>query len=317
MITAAVVVWTPAGSAGGCAIKTIFVQGPVPGFRLLLVIVLSAVLIVADARFDQLTPVRSAIGTGLAPVHWLGNAPSEFSDWVASLFTTREDLQEENEALRARMLILERRALKYAALASENNELRKLMNSSEVLDDRVIVGEVVAVSPDPFSHEVVINKGSRDGVEVGQAILDANGLMGQVQQTSSFTSRVLLVSDSSHAVPVEVVRNGLRAILLGNGDTSALELVHVPDTADIREGDLLVSSGLGGRFPKGYPVAEVDQITKEPGEPFVKIRATPMAELNRSRLVLVVFSPEQNATDEARSESGPANSAPSEQGGVR
>ena len=256
---------------------------------------LSAILIVADARFDQVTPVRSAIGTGLAPVHWLGNAPSEFSDWVASLFTTREDLQEENEALRARLLILERRALKYAALASENNELRKLMNSSEVLDDRVIVGEIV-----------------------GQAILDANGLMGQVQQTSSFTSRVLLVSDSSHAVPVEVVRNGLRAILLGNGDTSTLELVHVPDTADIREGDLLVSSGLGGRFPKGYPVAEVDQISKEPGEPFVKIRATPMAELNRSRLVLVVFSPEQDdATNDAESSPEGSDAGSQEQDGVR
>lgn len=298
-------------------IKTIFVQGPVPGFRLLLVIVLSAVLIVADARFDQLTQVRSAIGTGLAPIHWLGNAPSEFSDWVASLFTSKEDLQEENEALKARLLILERRALKYAALASENNELRNLMNSSEVLDDRVIVGEVVAVSPDPFSHEIVINKGSRDGVEVGQAILDANGLMGQVQQTSSFTSRVLLVSDSSHAVPVEVVRNGLRAILLGNGDTSALELVHVPDTADIREGDLLVSSGLGGRFPKGYPVAEVDNITKIQGEPFVKIRATPLAELNKSRLVLVVFSPEQEATDDVDDAPDGAGTGPVEQDEVR
>lgn len=278
---------------------------------------LSAVLIVADARFDQLTPVRSAIGTGLAPIHWLGNAPSELSGWVASLFTSKEDLQAENEELRARLLILERRALKYAALASENNELRQLMNSSEVLDDRVIVGEVVAVSPDPFSHEVVINKGSRDGVEVGQAILDANGLMGQVQQTSSFTSRVLLVSDSSHAVPVEVVRNGLRAILLGNGDTSALELVHVPDTADIREGDLLVSSGLGGRFPKGYPVAEVSSITKEQGEPFVEIEATPLAELNKSRLLLVVFSPEQEATDEAGETARATEAAPADQGEVR
>lgn len=283
----------------------------------MLVIVLSAVLIVADNRFDQLTPVRSAIGTGLAPIHWLGNAPSELSDWAASLFVSKEDLQAENEELRARLLILERRALKYAALASENNELRQLMNSSEVLDDRVIVGEVVAVSPDPFSHEIVINKGSRDGVEVGQAILDANGLMGQVQQTSSFTSRVLLVSDSSHAVPVEVVRNGLRAILLGNGDTSALELVHVPDTADIREGDLLVSSGLGGRFPKGYPVAEVDRVTKEPGEPFVKIEATPLAELNKSRLLLVVFSPEQEATDEAQDTAPATGAGLAEQEGER
>lgn len=292
-------------------------QGPVPGFRLLLIIVLSAVLIVADDHFDQVTPVRSAIGTGLAPILWLGNAPSEFSNWVAGVFTSKEDLKAENEELRARLLILERRALKYAALASENNELRRLMNSSEVLDDRVIVGEVVAVSPDPFSHEVIINRGSRDGVEVGQAILDANGLMGQVQQISSFTSRVLLVSDSSHAVPVEVVRNGLRAILLGNGDTNALELVHVPDTADIREGDLLVSSGLGGRFPKGYPVAKVDKITKEQGEPFVKIEATPLAELNKSRLLLVVFSPDQEVTGETQGNASEAEADPADQDEVR
>lgn len=276
------------------AIKTIFVQGPLPGVRLLLVIVLSAVLVVLDARFSRLDEVRSAIGTGLAPVHWLGSAPDSLANWFSSLFTTREDLLEENEALEARLLILERRALKYAALAAENNELRRLMNSSEVLDDRVILGEVVSISPDPYSHEVVINKGDRDGVQVGQAILDANGLMGQVVQTSKFTSRVLLISDSSHAVPVEVVRNGLRAILLGNGDSASLELVHVPDTADIREGDLLVSSGLGGRFPRGYPVAEISGISKEPGEPFVDIAATPKAELTRSRLVLVVFTPQDD-----------------------
>jgi rod shape-determining protein MreC len=292
------------------AIKTIFVQGQVPGFRLILVFVLSVALIVADARFNQLTDVRSAIGTGLAPVHWLGNAPGRFSEWVSSLFTPRDDLLEQNEALKARLLILERRALKYAALASENNELRQLMNSAETLDDRVIVGEVVAVSPDPFSHEVVINKGSRDGVEVGQAILDANGLMGQVQQTSSFTSRVLLVSDSSHAVPVEVVRNGLRGVLLGTGESEALELVHVPVTADIREGDLLVSSGLGGRFPKGYPVAEVQTVTKKPGEPFVEIQARPKAELNRSRLVLVVFSPVAEAEADVETDTDAEEEAP-------
>ncbi|WP_413231769.1 rod shape-determining protein MreC [Marinobacter sp.] len=277
----------------------------------------SVALIVADGRVDQVQAVRSAIGTGLAPVYWLGNAPSQFSDWVSGLFTTREDLLEENDALKARLLILERRALKYAALAAENNELRRLMNSSDVLDDRVIVAEVVSVSPDPFSHEVVINKGSRDGVEVGQAILDATGLMGQVQQTSSFTSQVLLISDSSHAVPVEVVRNGLRAILLGNGNINTLELVHVPDTADIREGDLLVSSGLGGRFPKGYPVAEVVSIRKDPGEPFMQIEASPKAELSRSEMVLVVFSQNQQAIQQPSQGAGEeeAPGAPAEPGG--
>jgi len=265
------------------------VQGPIPGFRLLLVVVLALALIVADARFDRLTVVRSTLATGLTPVYWLGNAPTQFSDWAASLFVNKDDLKRDNDELQARLLILERRALKYAALASENNELRRLMNSSEVLDDRVIVSEVVSVSPDPFSHELVINKGRSDGVHEGQAILDAGGLMGQVIQVSQITARVLLVSDSSHAVPVEVVRNGLRAILLGTGKANSLELVHVPDTANIREGDLLVSSGLGGRFPRGYPVAEVSRISKEPGEPFITIEATPTATLNQSRMLLVVF----------------------------
>jgi len=266
------------------------VQGPVPGFRLLFVFVLSVVLIVADDRLDRLETVRSGIASALAPVFWLGNAPDRFGDWFAGVITPREDLISENEALKARLMILERRALKYGALAAENNRLRELMNASGTLDDRVVVAEVVGVSPDPFSHEVIINKGARDGVQAGQAILDANGLMGQVLYTAAFTSRVLLISDSSHAVPVEVLRNGLRAILLGNGDIDQLELVHVPDTADIREGDVLVSSGLGGRFPKGYPVAEVSDITKDPGAPFVTIHATPMARLSRSKLVLVVFS---------------------------
>ncbi|WP_081622854.1 rod shape-determining protein MreC [Marinobacter gelidimuriae] len=264
-------------------------QGPVPGFRLLLVVVLALGLIVADARFDRLTVVRSTLATGLTPVYWLGNAPTQFSDWVGSLFVNKDDLKRDNDELQARLLILERRALKYAALAFENNELRRLMNSSEVLDDRVIVSEVVSVSPDPFAHELVINKGRSDGVHEGQAILDAGGLMGQVIQVSQITARVLLVSDSSHAVPVEVVRNGLRAILLGTGKANSLELVHVPDTANIREGDLLVSSGLGGRFPRGYPVAEVSRISKEPGEPFITIEATPTAKLNQSRMLLVVF----------------------------
>ena len=273
---------------------------------------------VADARFDKVSTVRSTIATGLAPVYWLGNAPYEFTDWVAGLFENKKDLQQENEDLRARLLILERRALKYAALASENNELRRLMNSSEVLDDRVIVGEVVGVSPDPFSHEVIINKGRRDGLVPGQAILDAHGLMGQVVQSSQLTSRVLLVSDSSHAVPVEVVRNGLRAILLGTGDSVTLDLVHVPDTADIREGDLLVSSGLGGRFPRGYPVAEVSRISKEPGEPFASIEATPKAQLNQSRLVLVVFPPEASTSPDgeaAEGETAASGEADAAQGG--
>jgi rod shape-determining protein MreC len=286
---------------GGAFIKTIFDQGPIPAFRLVLVIVLSITLIVLDARFEKLDPVRSVLGTALAPVVWLGNAPGELSDWVASLLTSRDDLREINEALEARLLILERRALKYASLVQENNELRRRLNAAAAVDDRVILAEVVGVSPDPFSHEIIINKGSRNDVSEGQAILDADGLMGQVHQTSAFTSRVLLISDSSHAVPVEVNRNGLRAVLLGTGDFDSLELMHVPDTADIREGDMLTSSGLGGRFPRGYPVAEVWSIEKEPGEPFMTIEARPLAKLSQSNMLLVVFQgdDELRATEDA------------------
>lgn len=274
------------------AIKTLFVQGPIPGFRLFLVVVLSLVLVVLDSRFSRVDEVRSWIGSALTPVIWLGHVPDSLAEWSEDVFTSRDELLEENESLRARLLILERRSIKYASLAADNIELRNLKDASGQLDETVVVADIIGVSPDPFSHEVIVNRGSRDGVTEGQAILDGNGLMGQVIQTNRFTSRVLLVSDSSHAVPVEVLRSGVRAILLGTGSVDSLELVHVPDTADIREGDMLVSSGLGGRFPKGYPVAQVTRIHSEPGEPFAEIQAEPAAELNRSDLVLVVFQPQ-------------------------
>ncbi|MDX1799424.1 MAG: rod shape-determining protein MreC, partial [Marinobacter sp.] len=282
-----------------------FVQGPIPGFRLFLVVILSIVLIVLDARFHKLDALRSWLGTTLSPVVWLSSAPDDLKVWATGLLANKDDLREQNDALRARLMILERRALKYAALAAENSRLRELLNASATLDDRVIVAEIVGVSPDPFAHEVIINKGTRDGLKEGQAILDAYGLMGQVEHTSSFTSRVLLISDSSHAVPVEVNRNGLRAILLGIGDTDRLELVHVPDTADIREGDMLVSSGLGGRFPRGYPVAEVTTIEKEPGEPFLHIEAKPRAHLTRSKMVLVVFQQQRPSESDAEPATSP------------
>lgn len=249
-------------------------------------------LVVLDSRFNRVDELRSWIGSALTPVVWLGHVPASLSEWSDDVFTSRDELLEENESLRARMLILERRSIKYASLAADNLELRDLRDASAQLDESVVVADIIGVSPDPFSHEVIINRGSRDGVTEGQAILDASGLMGQVIQTNRFTSRVLLISDSSHAVPVEVLRSGVRAILLGTGSVDSLELVHVPDTSDIREGDTLVSSGLGGRFPKGYPVAQVTRIHSEPGEPFAEIQAEPAAALNRSDLVLVVFQPQ-------------------------
>ena len=258
---------------------------------------LSGVLIGADLYTPYGDRLRSWLMTGLTPVYWLGAAPGSVADWLANVSATRDSLIEENEALKSRLLVLERRAQRYAALAAENTRLRELLNASSDLDDSVLVAEVIGVTPDPLSHEVILDKGEDDGLEKGQAVLDAGGLMGQVVHTSTYTSRAILISDNSHAVPVEVNRNGVRAVLLGNGDRDRLELAHVPDTADIREGDLLVSSGLGGRFPQGYPVARISTVEHDPAEPFARVLARPMADLNSSRLVLVVFTEQEEQGD--------------------
>lgn len=256
---------------------------------MLLIAVIALGLIVADSHFGQLDRLRSWMGTGVGPFVWLGNVPSSVGDWSESVFTGRDELKERNDALNARLLVLERRAQKYASLAAENSRLRELLNASSTIDDSVIVADIIGVTPDPFSHEVIVDKGSRDGITIGQAVLDSAGLMGQVVQINEFTSRILLISDSSHAVPVQVNRNGVRANLLGTGQMDSLELVHVPETSDIRNGDLLVSSGLGGVFPKGYPVARVSEVTHDPGEPFSDVGAEPLAQLDRSQMVLIVF----------------------------
>lgn len=255
-----------------------------------MVVLLSGVLIGADLYLPYGDRVRSWLMTGLTPVYWLGNAPDRLAEWVGELTTSRSELLKENEALESRLLVLERRAQRYTALAAENARLRELLNASEQLDDRVLVADVIGVTPDPLSHEIILNMGESDGLREGQAVLDANGLMGQIVHTSARTARAILISDNSHAVPVEVSRNGLRAIALGTGDQDHMELAHVPDTADVEVGDRLVSSGLGGRFPEGYPVAKVSSIEHDPGEPFALVKARPMARLDRSSLVLVVFS---------------------------
>lgn len=178
-----------------------------------------------------------------------------------------------------------------------------MLNSSALVNEKVEVAELIGVDPNPFTHRILINKGERDGVFLGQPVLDARGLMGQVVELMPYTARVLLLTDTTHSIPVQVNRNGLRAIASGTGNPERLELRHVADTADIKEGDLLVSSGMGQRFPAGYPVATVNEVIHDSGQPFAIVRAIPTAALNRSRYMLLVFSdrrsPEQRATDAA------------------
>jgi len=241
-----------------------------------------------------LTPVRQQLSVLTVPFYRVTDVPHRVQEWLKYTFASRQDLLQENETLKTELLIHQRKLQQMAALAAENVRLRQLMNATDILQDSVLVAELIGVSPNPLNHTVVINRGSREGAYEGQPVLDAFGLMGQVIETNEHSSRVLLIADSTHAIPVQVNRNGVRAIAEGTGDLNRLRLRHVSNTTDIREGDLLVSSGLGNRFPVGYPVAEVESIVRDPGQAFAEIIARPMARLNRSRHVLLVFDSRGN-----------------------
>ncbi|UVM75345.1 rod shape-determining protein MreC [Pseudomonas alvandae] len=283
--------------------KPLFAKGPSLGVRLLVLAVLSVALMVVDARFTLLKPVRSQMSLVLMESYWITDLPQRLWQGVASQFGSRTELVAENEKLKTENLLLQGRMQKLAALTEQNVRLRELLNSSALVNEKVEVAELIGMDPNPFTHRIIINKGERDGVVLGQPVLDARGLMGQVVELMPYTSRVLLLTDTTHSIPVQVNRNGLRAIASGTGNPERLELRHVADTADIKEGDLLVSSGLGQRFPAGYPVATVKEVIHDSGQPFAIVRAVPTAALNRSRYLLLVFSdnrtPEERANDAA------------------
>lgn len=274
--------------------------------RLLVFTVLSAALMVVDARFTWLQPLRAQLGLIVEPVYWAGRLPVRLWEGATQELSTRNELTAENEKLKAEQLMMQRRLQKLAALTEQNVRLRELLNSAALVDDEVLATELIGIDPNPFTHRILIDKGEKDGVVVGQPVLDARGLMGQVVEVMPYTSRVLLLTDTSHSIPVQVNRNGLRAIAAGTGNPERLELRHVADTADIKEGDLLVSSGLGQRFPAGYPVAMVTEVIHDSGQPFAIVRAMPTATLNRSRYMLLVFTdprtPEQRATESAQAQ---------------
>lgn len=276
----------------GSSDKALFVQGPYLLYRLILAVILSVILLVVDSSFSVLDPVRRVIGSALTPVYWLSAVPENIAEGTTNLFRSRDSLEEELDRMKSQMLVLERKAQKLASVTAELNRLRELLNASRLLDEGVVVTELIGASPDPDNQYIQINKGLKDGVYLGQAVLDAHGLMGQVIEVNDFSSRVLLISDIRHAVPVQINRNGLRAIAYGIGAINYLVLGSVPATYDIKEGDLLVSSGLGGRFPEGYPVGRVSEIRIEPGESYAHVKVVPEAQLNRSKLLLIVFKDE-------------------------
>jgi rod shape-determining protein MreC len=261
--------------------------------------VLSLVLMGVDHRQHHLEMFRSMLSVAIYPLQYLANFPVAASSWLGETFATRTRLQVENRELHRANLLLQAKQQKLAALESENMRLRDMLDSAFKIGERVLIAELIAIDLDPFRQEVLINKGQSSGVYPGQPVLDANAVLGQVTHTSRYTSTVLMITDASHALPVRVNRNGLRTVALGTGHINRLDLPNLPNNADIRVGDLLITSGLGGRFPPGYPVAEVTSVVREPGRPFAKIEARPSAHLDRAREVMLVWSltpPEERST---------------------
>ncbi|HCH33592.1 MAG TPA: rod shape-determining protein MreC [Oceanospirillaceae bacterium] len=255
--------------------------------------VICLALIVADYQFQQMQQIRAWMSLAVTPVQWLVDVPQRSWTWLDERLQARDELIAENKQLRAQALLAERRVQKLASLTVENFRLRDLLNSGERLDEKVMVSELIGTNSDPFVHQIIINNGFDSNVFVGQPVLDATGVMGQVTSTSAFTSRVLLITDADHAIPVQVNRNGLRSVAYGRGHYDYLELEDLADTADIEVGDILVSSGLGLRFPKGYPVAEVIEVRHLAGQDFAKILAKPTAQLSRSRHLLLIETAHQ------------------------
>lgn len=249
---------------------------------------MALLLIAADLKWPPMREGRAWLSLVVTPLQWLVDLPSRAADNLSTVVVSRATLISDNERLRTEALLLERKVQQNAALMAENIRLRELLSASQRVQEPVKLAELIGVNPAPFQHEVIINLGSEDEVYSGQPVLDAGGVMGQVVSLSHYTARVMLITDARAAIPVEVNRNGFRAIALGKGMIDELELEHVADTADVRVGDLLVTSGLGGRFPRGYPVAEVTEVIRDPGHQFVQVRARPAARLDKSRHLLLV-----------------------------
>ena len=258
--------------------------------QLLTVVLAAGSLMVVDSYTTWLSPLYKVADNVVRPLYWIANIPEGIQDWGKISVISRGVLEQDNLRMQQESLIHLGQLQRMSELAAENVRLRQLLNATELLMDSVLVTEVIGVSPNPRGHTVTIDRGRDDGVYVGQPLLDAEGLMGQITTVYSGHSIALLLTDSTHALPVQVLRNGVRSIAEGVSDFNRMTLRFVSPTADIIEGDQLVSSGLGGLFPVGYPVGVVTSIKQKPGAIFVDIDVDPSAQLDRSRHLLLVFT---------------------------
>jgi rod shape-determining protein MreC len=251
----------------------------------------SVLLLVIDASTGWLAGPRRVASIGLLPVVVLADAPTRFGRFIDDSTGSRAELLGERDDLRAEVERLNLELQRLAVLESENARLRMLLESKRRMALRMRAAEIIGVVPNPATRQVVVDKGTRDGAYIGQPVVDADGVVGQVVDVTPVSSRVMLLTDAAHAVPATVVRSGFRVVVAGIGDPDVLEVRHVTESGDIAEGDLLITSGLDQRFPAGYPVARITSVDRETGDAFARVRAVPLAKLERESHVLLVFTP--------------------------
>lgn len=271
----------------------LFVKREYSSLGFVFALVLSLVFIITDHHDRSLRSLRSGISVIVSPVQYAVDYPGRVFGWIHSLFSSKKALIDENMQLRYHQTLLEAQLQKYLTIQNENSELKGLLSATSSSSTRAMAAQILAVDSSSSRQLLILNKGSRDGVLVGQPVLDAKGVMGQIIDVGLMTSTVLLIADAKCAVPVRNDRTGERAILVGTNNLSQLSLINLPKTSSIRKGDLLVTSGLGRRYPEGYPVGRVENIITTTGDDFIKVLVSPVALLNRSRLVLLIWPEEE------------------------
>ncbi|MEX3074310.1 rod shape-determining protein MreC [Vibrio alginolyticus] len=267
----------------------IFGRGPSLQLRLFLAVLVSASLMLADSRLDTFSNVRYLLNSAVSPIQYAANLPRSLFDGAFERFNTHQTLVEGNRKLKRELLRLKSELILLDQYKEENQRLRKLLDSSFVRDEKKVVTEVMAVDTSPYRHQVVIDKGHVDGVYVGQPVINEKGIVGQVTFVAAHNARVLLLTDAKNAIPVQVIRNDIRVIASGNGEMDEIQLEHIPTSTDIQVGDLLVTSGLGGIYPEGYPVANVTKVDLDTHQEFASIKADPVVEFDRLRYLLLIW----------------------------
>lgn len=245
---------------------------------------------VAEHKTHQVDSLRTSLSILVDPLKYLVDLPSSLFQNTTDSLSSYSSLQAENERLRKDQLIHQTKLLRFEALEKENIRLRALLENSFKLGEQVLIAELLSVNMAPYEHTVVVNKGTRFGVHPQQPVLDAQGVVGQVFRSQPLSAEIMLITDPNHAIPVQINRNGVLTIAVGSGQLNKLNLPFLPSNADIKPGDLLITSGLGGTFPRGYPVAVVDEFVSQSDKPFANITATPTALLDRNRELMIVWS---------------------------